>query len=644
MIINIYIKMKANLLFTLIVASLILLSSEKSRDYERHLELSLLFYEAQRSGPLPENNRIYWRHDSMLEAGYDVDLDLTGGYYDAGDNCKFNYPGAGALTLITWSGIEFKEGYKKAGQWKYLLDMVKWGTDYFIKCHPEKNVFYIQVGDGHIDHGFWYPPEFINYPYPSYKIDEEHPGSDMAGEAAATFAAASILFRDVDSVYSETLLKHAKDVFEFADKFRGCYTKSVPEVKDFYGTSIDGIYDDLEWGALWLYKATEDHKYKQKFESLVAEDKSYNSWSTPINWSDKYGGVFILAAQLFRDERKYLTRAKKFAKDILDTDRTPGGLFFVPSLSRWGSNRHAANAASNLLFLANILPDYDENKQEYIKFGESQINYILGDNPLNINYVVGAEANSPKSVHHRAASCTYDGNGKPKENTFTLWGALAGGPGIEDDYSDDRGDYEKNEVAIDYNAGFTTCLAGLIKFGLGQRDPQDILHFERAWPKLSPVPNIKVEFTKSAVKVSTYNGLICGSFCVSFTTNTTIDKLSVNAHGVNLEGPKITICNGLENGHLDGKGTPQSLKYRLADAIYEEPEEFEVLCDGFHYPRSGQEPTYIPEYGHLYKVTKEGGLGGTTPLFDDGLCWPKFICEKEEKKSDPVNLYMLYNN
>ena len=412
--------MKVNSLYSLILISLIVLSSSKSRDYERHLELSLLFYEAQRSGPLPENNRIYWRHDSMLEAGKDAGLDLTGGYYDAGDNCKFNFPGAGALTLIAWSGIDFKKGYQKAGQYKYMLDMVKWGTDYFLKCHPEKNVFYIQVGDGKIDHGFWYPPEFINYPTPSFKVDEEHPGSEVAGEVAATFAAASILFKDEDPVYSETLLDHAEDIYEFADKFRGDYTSSVPEVSQFYGTQPDGYYDELEWGALWLYRATGDQKYLEKFEELVADDKKYAKWSTPINWEDKYGGVFILAAQLLKEDR-YLDRAHKFAQEILDNPRTPGGLYYYESLSRWGSNRHASNAASNLLFFANFLPDSDERKQTYIEFAEGQMNYILGDNPLHINYVVGAEENSPKSVHHRAASFTYDGNGKPVENTYTLW-------------------------------------------------------------------------------------------------------------------------------------------------------------------------------------------------------------------------------
>ena len=68
-----------------IIICLLLNINSKSQDYIRHIELSLLFYECQRSGPLPKTNRIFWRHDSMVDAGSDVGLDLTGGYYDAGD-------------------------------------------------------------------------------------------------------------------------------------------------------------------------------------------------------------------------------------------------------------------------------------------------------------------------------------------------------------------------------------------------------------------------------------------------------------------------------------------------------------------------------------------------------------------------------
>ena len=51
-------------------------------DYATALRKSILFYEAQRSGSLPADNRISWRGDSALADGQDNGLDLTGGWYD----------------------------------------------------------------------------------------------------------------------------------------------------------------------------------------------------------------------------------------------------------------------------------------------------------------------------------------------------------------------------------------------------------------------------------------------------------------------------------------------------------------------------------------------------------------------------------
>lgn len=45
-------------------------------DYAQVLDKSLLFYEAQRSGKLPDDNRIPWRGDSALGD------QIPGGYYD----------------------------------------------------------------------------------------------------------------------------------------------------------------------------------------------------------------------------------------------------------------------------------------------------------------------------------------------------------------------------------------------------------------------------------------------------------------------------------------------------------------------------------------------------------------------------------
>jgi endoglucanase len=48
-------------------------------DWGQALGLSFLFYEAQRSGKLPENNRIKWRGDSGLDHKHNG-RDVTGGW------------------------------------------------------------------------------------------------------------------------------------------------------------------------------------------------------------------------------------------------------------------------------------------------------------------------------------------------------------------------------------------------------------------------------------------------------------------------------------------------------------------------------------------------------------------------------------
>ena len=58
---------------------------------------------------------------------------------------KFNLPGAQALTTLAWGGITYQAGYKCAGEFENLLDAIKWGTDYFIKCHVSDNEYYAQV-------------------------------------------------------------------------------------------------------------------------------------------------------------------------------------------------------------------------------------------------------------------------------------------------------------------------------------------------------------------------------------------------------------------------------------------------------------------------------------------------------------------
>lgn len=160
-------------------------------------------------------------------------LDLVGGYYDAGDNVKFNFPMAFTTTMLAWSILEF--GDQMGADKRYALDALKWGTDYFLKATSVPGKVAAQVGHPIGDHNCWERPEDMDTPRTSYVVNTTHPGSEVSAEIAAALAASSMVFKSVDGVYSTLLLQRASQVYEFAQKFQGSYNPSVGEgVCPFY--------------------------------------------------------------------------------------------------------------------------------------------------------------------------------------------------------------------------------------------------------------------------------------------------------------------------------------------------------------------------------------------------------------------------
>lgn len=73
-------------------------------------------------------------------------VNLVGGYYDAGDHVKFGLPMAFSVTMLSWGAIDFRQEIVGLSQMGHTLDAIKWGTDYFIKAHPHPNIIWGQVG------------------------------------------------------------------------------------------------------------------------------------------------------------------------------------------------------------------------------------------------------------------------------------------------------------------------------------------------------------------------------------------------------------------------------------------------------------------------------------------------------------------
>nr|QFE31800.1 GH9 cellulase [uncultured bacterium] len=439
---------------------------EPQFNYAEALQKAILFYEAQQSGPLPPWNRVIWRGDSALNDGSDNGIDLTGGWYDAGDHVKFGFPMASSATMLAWSVVEYRDAYEAAGQLDEILNNLKWVNDYFIKAHTAPNELWGQVGRGDLDHNWWGPAEVMPMERPSYKIDANCPGSDLAAETAAAMAAASIAFRPTDPDYADTLLTHATQLYEFADNYRGKYSDCITDARNFY-KSWNGYWDELVWAAVWLYKATGDPSYLQKAETYYDNIAGRYKWTQ--SWDDKAYGSYVLLAKE-TGKTRYIEDVQRWLDYWtvgFNGERvtyTPGGLAW---LDQWGSLRYAANTA----FIAFVYSDWLASTgadpdliSRYHDFAVGQINYILGDNPRGCSYVVGFGECPPQNPHHRTSHGSWANSIEiPPYQRHILYGALVGGPDQNDNYTDDRSDYVTNEVACDYNAGFTGALARMYR-------------------------------------------------------------------------------------------------------------------------------------------------------------------------------------
>lgn len=427
-------------------------------NYKEALKLSLLFYEAQRSGILPESNRISWRSDSALNDQGFKGEDLTGGYYDAADFVKFGFTIAYSMTILAWGLVSYEETYRRIGQHNATAEAIKWGTDYIIKCHTAPFEFYAQVGDFPSDHKFWGRPEELNMTRPAHKIDKDQPGSDVAAEAAAALASASIVFQKIDPDYSHELIRHSTELFDFAYEYRGLFLDTFPGSKHYHEN--DDYYDELAWAAIWLYKATRLSKYAEIAKTLYTEH-NLNQKPKTFFYNSKYAGIQVLLSQEFKNQ-EYVQAIKEFCDFAVDgMDKTPKGLIYINKL---GTLAHAASISYVCLQASN----FDKPEDKYVNLAKDQAAYILGS--TGFSYLVGYGDSYPKQPHHAASSCkdlpavcNWDDFRSTKPNPQILYGALVSGPSQIDHYEDVREEYLYNEVTIDYNAGLHSLLAGLMQ-------------------------------------------------------------------------------------------------------------------------------------------------------------------------------------
>ncbi|KAK0521711.1 hypothetical protein OC842_006693 [Tilletia horrida] len=458
---------------------------------------ALFYYDAQRAGKLPANYRVTWRNDSVLNDGKDVGLDLSAGYFDAGNFIKCTLPLGWAMSEIAWGATLYGRAFETAAQTPYLDEVLRNGLDWLLEATSLNTTTVVQVGTT-LDN-YWGGDQNIPTNRPSYVATSDKPATDIVASTAAAFAAGYLLYSGTtvplspsaqskrhassvptslqDNNYAQNLLARARYLFDYAQTAQPQQVgqRSVPALSQSYPST--DWRDKLAHAGAMLTLATGDPAIAN--QTLTA----YSNAAIPqigasISWDGRAAAASVLMAQaavmhpsLGLNLSRFQSDAEAWFDSFADgspskgsgLSYTPGGMLWFSGYSDSSSLNPALNAAVFALAYSGFATANKEST--YVSFAQSQINYALGDNPMNAVYPVGMSNNSAQNPHSALAS---GGNNianidnSPPVEAYVLYGALVGGPDHDDQYYDQRSDYVQTEPALDLQAPLVVLTASQV--------------------------------------------------------------------------------------------------------------------------------------------------------------------------------------
>ena len=455
-------------------------------------------------------------------------LDVTGGWYDAGDHGK--YVLNGGISVWTLQNMYERELVKNGNADKFgdgsmvipensngtpdLLDETKVEMDFFLKMQREDGMVY------HKMHDYKWTGLAVRPTEDTLTRIVKPVTTAATLNLAAAAAQGYRLWKDVDSSYADTLLAAAKKAYTAA--------KANPDLLAPLDQAIGGgaygdtyVDDDFYWAACELYASTKDTSYYNDLKGYAnpndttGKDKAFsittnltggeNSGSkTSFNWGCTSGcGTLTLSLYpdlLSADENAQVKSAITAAADeYIDIENSQGygipykGTSFTDETNapgvvfegyEWGSNSMVVNNAIVMAYAA----DLSETPDKYANGVVSAMDYVFGRNPLEYSYVTGYGEHHTTYPHHRYWSWILD-----KSFPLAPAGVLSGGPnsGMQDPwikgagykvgelapqlcYLDHVESWSTNEVTINWNAPFAWLVSYMEDYKpTGATDPDN---------------------------------------------------------------------------------------------------------------------------------------------------------------------------
>ena len=432
-------------------------------------------------------------------AGCSHTLDVSGGWYDAGDHGKYVVNGGISvwtllnqyerLVNVSKNKSDFDDGKMQIPERKNgvpdLLDEARWELEFLIKMQIKEGA---QAG---LVHHKMHDQAWTPLPLPPHKDKMKRllyaPSTAATLNLAATAAQGARIFKGIDAAFAQRCLAAAEKAYAAALKHPELFAKP--------GGVGGGPYDDTHlsdefyWAAAELWVTTGGASYRDAvmkspyYRRVTTDGTEGAGGQSAMTWKnvESLGTLSIAVAggAAGQGEQTAAREAVKKAGDTYLATVTAQG-FHVPfqpgadGSYPWGSNGSVLN---NMMVLA-LAYDFSADAR-YADAVVDGMNYILGKNPLDQSYVTGYGARPLLHPHHRFWANQIDASFPPPPP-----GAVSGGPNsaLQDPYAQGMGlkgcaaqtcfvdhieSFSTNEITINWNAPLAWSAAFLDE--LGQR-------------------------------------------------------------------------------------------------------------------------------------------------------------------------------
>lgn len=426
--------------------------------YDELLKNTMRYYYYQRANIeiTEEYGGKYTRSDmtekdfsAPLSSDRNVLLDVSGGWYDAGDVGKYVCPGATAANTLLWTYKLFPDKFsdgqndipESGNGIPDILDEIKCELDFILKMQDkDSGGFYLKVkskseNDNDGDRTVWHG-------------NEDKCLTNATADSSAVLAFASTVFREYDKDYSDTLLNAAERGWRYIEKNPSVYVKTT--------YSGEPNTSSVFWASACLYYATGNKIYEQYF--LDKADDNFSSLKSGANGhSVNSMGIYGYFTYLLCDDKDTETalliekKYKSWRNSVMKRYNENPWNIAINEWGFWWGSFNTILGNSQDMYIGDYLLGISDEEQNIT---QDALNFILGVNAMRKSYITGMGEDHIKCTF----SNFYDGNspdGVP--DGYMPGGINSSNGGIISKfpikcYIDDPGDWYTNENSVYWNA------------------------------------------------------------------------------------------------------------------------------------------------------------------------------------------------